>query len=684
MSILKKPYEISIWEDRLVRVIDVYNSDGKCIATKLLQAGEKYDSDPQYTTKVHQYYDEKKIAIIGSNTMTAPFRAVNPQFTRNVNGSISLTFTMYSKYYDDETDTLLDNPFTKLMVNERKVKLKYDGEWYDFVIKSIQENSEQYSYSYTASGLFVNELSKNGYQVELDSELGNNIDNINELAKKILEGSDWRLDEDETETFQQYKEEPLYEIILAKDIECKKMYSGEDGDDITSIVRGQKIYGFYQSVNEPNGYFQFLYREDGKYTVDDDRVITNSPNYYIEYTVGENGTIPFIGNSVISNDYRGRRLVRSQKTTFDPLTDKYVSLYKGPGDKDKNTYYCYSDTKYITSNTVKNYIVNPTAFTDTSGWSIGTTEEKEGETPKYPDITIETIPDVEKIEKIDAQFASYLDIHADTAGQLIRNSCITENRSSIKQFTKGEKYVIRIKSGMLNDDKEIDYSKNPDFNLCIAKYSLKNGVTTIDEEKYFSIASSSGQWIPEKTGTDTDNPIYEYRYSIITCMKSLSYDDMINNQIGLFISFPSLSSPIEWYIEDIQFFKYVESNIAINDEGEEEAGATKMVLPGDTIYSDAKTLYYLYLAKDKKFDDKNKKLYSYIGESIPNIYEPIYDDNFEKRRSISGKESNRFNLLQSLCETFECCVKFRVDHDRNGYHSKNTSEKIIIVDLNME
>ena len=37
----------------------------------------------------------------------------------------------------------------------------------------------------------VNELSKNGYSLEFDTKLENNIGTVGELANKILEGSSW-------------------------------------------------------------------------------------------------------------------------------------------------------------------------------------------------------------------------------------------------------------------------------------------------------------------------------------------------------------------------------------------------------------------------------------------------------------------------------------------------------------
>ena len=41
-------------------------------------------------------------------------------------------------------------------------------------------------------------------------------------------------------------------------------------------------------------------------------------------------------------------------------------------------------------------------------------------------------------------------------------------------------------------------------------------------------------------------------------------------------------------------------------------------------------------------------------------------DGCEKVTSITGSKSNRFNLIQSLCEAFECWAKFTIDHDEIG------------------
>jgi hypothetical protein len=105
MSKLVKPYEISVWND-------VWDSNAK-------------------------KYVEQKVCVIGSDQMESQSRVIEPNFTRNVNGQKKLSFKMYTKYIDTITGEKVDNPFAGLLISERKIKLKYEGKWHDFIIKNV-------------------------------------------------------------------------------------------------------------------------------------------------------------------------------------------------------------------------------------------------------------------------------------------------------------------------------------------------------------------------------------------------------------------------------------------------------------------------------------------------------------------------------------------------------------------
>jgi hypothetical protein len=64
------------------------------------------------------------------------------------------------------------------------------------VIKKCQEDTSKKSITYTCTDLFINELSKQGYSLEFDTELQNNIGTAGELATAVLEGSTWQYDEE--------------------------------------------------------------------------------------------------------------------------------------------------------------------------------------------------------------------------------------------------------------------------------------------------------------------------------------------------------------------------------------------------------------------------------------------------------------------------------------------------------
>ena len=117
------------------------------------------------------FLNERKLCVIGSDTMRAGAHAVEPKMVTNVNGTNTFTFKMYYLYVDEFTGNKYKNPFLPLLVNERKVKVFWKDKWYDLVIKNIDEDSTGKSIIYTCNDVFINELSKNGYNLEFVTEL---------------------------------------------------------------------------------------------------------------------------------------------------------------------------------------------------------------------------------------------------------------------------------------------------------------------------------------------------------------------------------------------------------------------------------------------------------------------------------------------------------------------------------
>ena len=83
---------------------------------------------------------EKKEYIIGAHDMSYLGRATDIKFETKLNGTHTLTFQLPDKYFDSEKGEYVRNEFVDNLFNERKIKLKFMGEWYEFYIKSVSDS----------------------------------------------------------------------------------------------------------------------------------------------------------------------------------------------------------------------------------------------------------------------------------------------------------------------------------------------------------------------------------------------------------------------------------------------------------------------------------------------------------------------------------------------------------------
>ena len=184
MAILKKEYELSIWNEEL-------SSEG--IKT------------------------EKKGMVIGAHDMDYLGRATNIKLKREIKGTNTLTFDMPVKYFDSHLGEYVKNEFIDDLYNEQKLKLNYNGRWYEFYIKSISEKKQFKSIvkSFTCQDSFIDELSRTGYEILIDEQVYNSVDEITLFMEEILEDSIWDYRADfNWGDFTEFKEERFYKIPL--------------------------------------------------------------------------------------------------------------------------------------------------------------------------------------------------------------------------------------------------------------------------------------------------------------------------------------------------------------------------------------------------------------------------------------------------------------------------------------
>ena len=658
---MKDRYEISLWEDYLVEA-----SNG-----------------------VPAHFEEKKLCVIGSNSMTDSFRAFSPEMVSNINGTHKFTFKMYYTIKENEV-TIGDssftvesrkNPFLNLLVNERKLKVFWKGDWYDLVIKNCQEDSSGKSITYTCTDVYINELSKNGFNLVLDTELENNSGTVLDLAESVLEGTDWNLDRNGSDIIQQKKEEPVYEINTLEDWTLDDQTAGLQ--DVT-IPASSKVLVFYQQVQDV---LKFLEDNELASTVEDVQVayaqnyerdinsqlVTNAHCYSmttkwtktqiegvdcLEVASEDASEGPYIRifyNSAVSANYRAERLVKHQVNELDTLTGKYCNVWDVTGTipqeytdliSSGDEIYEYKVTEWNDAIVVNNLIVNPKDFTKPEGW-LGDSN-----------LTFQLYPPYSSTSHISSYTAkSYLHF---LNGKDFYNAGIVQNQNFVPDgFAIGETYIFRYKA-------RENGSAGPGVNYIsdgitpsVCTYKNSGETKVIDDEgaSYFDITSGpsavANNWVEFK----------------LTCTKSITRSEFSEKRIGLFLT---TSDNCNCWLEEAQFYREVfgTNGDRINPED----------IDVDSVAS-IKYVYYNYTKTRSLLSASDvKPLWSSTTDWSQNFLTPRYNENFEKVRSISAKQSNRFNIIQSLAETFECWAQFIINHDSTGriiYNEDGTPQKYV-------
>ena len=632
MSIKKDKYEISVWEDYIVSYVKTkdtsFNGSKKYFELINGEYIETEDNSPDihpnktYYESVVEHYEERKLMIIGSDTMSAAWRATEPKLVENINGTNTFTFKMYYTYINTETGEKEENPAIKLLVNERKVKCFWKDKWYDFVIKACQEDSNGKSITYTCKDLFVNELSKNGFDLIFDTELENNQGSVQELGEKVLEGTDWKLDVEHSDIISQYKEEPVYEVNVLNNFTAIDPTSANN--EQIEVKQGSKILVFYSVVLNQNGVFQFWYDSTQQFLTDNSSMLVDSGNSLSTQVtwnedknnnlwiikIGTNEICKISKEALTSSRYRAKRAVQQQKQVLDPTSDKYVYIYKAKKDinydsvNDENNeqvhevlaqkddiIYGYQNTFYDDVLTIENYITNNKNFKSTEGWS-GTNLSFQ----LYPIFTDEIeltytaksylgIPGARTVEHknfiYDYKDGKRLETGKKQDGNTrvcVYNSGLNDYKGSLKDgFKQGEEYIFRCKATYdTNPLEKSDRTHGPTnryfkADMLFLTFFVAKKKFNKDKTKYIPYGSrylepikENGRYVATQNG--------DWVEYTIKCNKSIPYAKL--DDFGIFIRAENdmvkkdgimvANQEYRW-IESIQFFKKSNGEPIIQD-----------------------------------------------------------------------------------------------------------------------
>ena len=683
MSILKKPYEISVWEDR-------------------------------WDARLGKFV-ERKLGIIGTHLMTSQNRAHEPNFSRNANGTKKFSFQLYRYYRDIITGELIKNPFVDLLTSERKVKLKYGtyvneaGEvkdrWYDFVVKEVTESSSNYLYTYQLEDLMVQELSKNGFNVVLSEQIRDkdgraNMGTAKQLSQSVLQETDWQV---ESDAFIEKIEEALVYITMPTTKSIYPLIDPEDREPNSKVEYGKEtsiaqilsakgvnpipdtvtVLAFYSCCTEKPYNFQFIYLPAGynRVATGENNVIQVKNCQYLLRNPYYRNKSDFLlpedcelsrdlgDDTYISSQYRGARYAFTQETEYIPMLDRYCKKFIRGGTE----YYGYLDSEYISPTLVQNVISNtdfknPSGWTSTSGW-VGTYWGDVNNQKQDYGVKVESVlgrffeTEGRKIFKslsddiannsysASRAYSSYLKVTvpAGTSGAhpILINTGFYDNRTTIKNVESGETWILKADVVNVNGVTQTGFR----YQLAETKYETSNG-------KY----STPIGWTNKVEGTQgTDSVI---AFLKITSQK-VSDKAFSNKEVKLIIYPPEISKEMVYYIKDMQLYRGVLKNTNVNPQEEDS-----WLSPGKLETSGViKTRYILFKADELSDPDKTEDLltkYAVDVNTIHQQYAPVFNEGAEKTRSIDAKESNYFNILQSIAEKFEAWLVLDVEHSDAG------------------
>ena len=622
MSILKKAYEISLWRD--IQQDTVVNG---------------------------KLFTEERVAIIGADNMNSLSRALSPKFKKGINGSKELTFQMYRQYTDPVTGDTVDNLYVQMLANESKIKLKYRGKWYDLIIKNIQQDSSNHIVSYTATDLFTAELSKNGYDLVLDASLMNNMGTLQELANTVLKDTDWNV-ELQSEPVQYTPEQ----VVKLKD------------------KNGNIVYAFYSSCKDQPMRFQYVtdlgqMNSDGVYDKPVQTYVEMKGKTYITDSQAVKYGFSFpIGYSFEGiTQYKANRRVYTHKSRYNAALNKMVYSYDGGAIEG------FSNTEYLSPNLIENLITN-NSFKSTSGWSGSyMTDEADlankgatynalvsvsAKDPNDPNgkTLVEAFQDG-SFSKNNLEFSPCLQVKFQKAESVLVNSGFYDNRSIIKNLAPGQKFVLLYK---VNAKANTEANAKAPFvaRVGVANYQVAAGhYANIDNQKFIEFDTKLSTY---KGSNDFEG----YYYIIGEVPQEYSIADEKTYQklkTQLFIS-AAAGTELEFY--DMQIFPYY------NDPN----NADHPMLPTNQAVEANVVTEYFYYEKAANSDNTSatgyrttEQEYKYCAKTLTPVENYIPDFTDGKVCSITAKQSNYFNIIQTLCEKFEVWVDFVITHDEVGH-----------------
>jgi hypothetical protein len=304
-------------------------------------------------------------------------------------------------------------------------------------------------------------------------------------------------------------------------------------------------------------------------------------------------------------------------------------------------------------------LVTNTEFSNTSGWTAtynagGSSSDKAVVENVYGKFinnkfvsTMDVLAGTADVKQTFTEFLNnttnkctpYMKIELKTGNSLVINSGPYDNRTIIKNMSVGSKWAFRAEYFSSTGG-----STNLEFSIDEYTYDTTAG--------HYSAPSSKKITFTTTTNTDKDgNP-----YTIYT-VNTNNFEDEIDFTKNCKLKIAISGNAGTYYIKNLEFFlvQFDKDDKVIPFDKQGEA-VTDGIIAKKYRYFKPSELSSATEAKDIYYDCETDAL-SY------NTYKPVYNTHGEKIRAVNAKESNYFNILQNIAETFECWLDLEIKRD---------------------
>ena len=405
-----------------------------------------------YTGAENGLYYHKGICIGARspkiNKNRPPSFLTEPLLKSNINGSHSFSFKMPRFYYDLSGNKVENNLITYLH-NETRLLLQYYENIVDkqnfnestyiektieledlfinnqvetideniktlvFVVKNITEDITGQFFEFECNDIYINELSKIGSQIVMDTELQNNIGTAQDLIQYALDesNSDWVFEGMEANAkrgLYNFIEQPIvagrdsnnyWYLFGLSDLQSSVPYlsffKSRDRfdtlnlskyiDETTGLFNGGSDFVFYSPVDYTKDHYEVKYSLSKTIYK---KIIPSANNNFVERIPtrisSENGSniittnINSLSDIKAFYEYHGEFLTPQEKTLYDKQAKQFVTpCYNLKADSSssqggKTNIYYRKNGYLVTDGGIDNFVSNPNCYSNTNGWKLET------------------------------------------------------------------------------------------------------------------------------------------------------------------------------------------------------------------------------------------------------------------------------------------------------------------------